>query len=111
MANPWDEWLDAYRAKQAEKSEAGRQAKAAQAKLPKVYRPITADELRKIKRLQKVSTAWWAGDRRFINQLEKATAETQITDGQGEFIEILWYKYRRQLGHDDPRPEFYEGRR
>lgn len=59
----WDEW----KAKQLQKNRKEAPPKAEKtAKEPIPKRQITADELHKLKRLQKVSTAWWCGDKRFI---------------------------------------------
>jgi hypothetical protein len=76
-------------------------------KEPPARQPITEGELSKLKGLQRVHPAWWCGDGRFIEQFKDATAETLITERQAQYIAILWYKYRRQLGHAGPRPAGY----
>lgn len=105
--NPWDEWRKQQEAKIRERLP---KPKPPEQKEPAPTRPITEEELAKLKQLQKVSPAWWCGDGRFIGQFAKATSETQITERQAFYIKLLWYKYRRQLGHNGEKPEGYIGR-
>jgi hypothetical protein len=103
----WDEWRAAQEAKQA-------------ASLPKSApfppepeqhtprRPITEEELAKLRALRRVRFAWWCQDERFVQKFEKASLETEITERQAWFIKVLTYKYRKQLGVDPLRPEGYE---
>lgn len=104
MDNPWQKW----KSDQLDKISQKHQVKV---KEPKIYRAMTETEVKKAAKLQGVSTVFSSLDGHFLRQLRGATTETQITDRMGEYIEILWYKYRRQLGHDDPRPEYYERRK
>ena len=104
----WDDWKRQYEIKLQEKLKpAPPKAEAKKVKESASKRSITAAELQKLRKLQKVSTAWWCGDGRFIRQFQDATSETLITERQAWYIRVLWYKYRRQLGHDGPRPEGY----
>lgn len=98
----WDDWLQQQQAKQKSEHTA-----AVKAKTPIIYRTITQAELKKLQRLCRITPQPRSMDKRFIRQFETATKETQITERQSAFIEILWYKYRRQLGHNDPRPAGY----
>jgi hypothetical protein len=104
--NAWKEWERRQKEKLQAKRTPAKKLRAL--KEPIAKRSITADELRKIKGLRKVRPAWWCGDGRFVEQFKGADTETQITERQAQYIQILWYKYRRQLGHDGPRPEGYE---
>lgn len=106
VVNEWDEWYRQQMAKQA-KPKAPEPKPVAQ-KEPMPTRPITEDELIKLQRLGRVSTAWWCGDGRFIQQFEQATTETLISERQAWYIRVLWYKYRKQLGHNGPKPEGYK---
>lgn len=94
----WDDWLQQQKAKHAQ---------VVKAKTPVIYRPINQAELKKLKRLCRITPQSGSMDKRFLRQFENATEETKITERQAAFIGILWYKYRRQLGHNDPRPEGY----
>jgi hypothetical protein len=107
--NEWREWKQKQEEKLREKLPQPA-AKLKKEKKPLQYRKITEDEAYKLKRLQGVSTAWGSSDKRFIHGFNKPFGELQITDRQGFYIQILWYKYRKQLGHNDPKPEGYEGR-
>lgn len=102
----WDEWRLEHERKR--KEEAPKPPAPKIGKEPVPTRPITESELIKIKRLRQVSTSWGAQDHRFIRQFEDATMETQITERQSWYIDVLWYKYRRQLGHNGPKPVGYE---
>jgi hypothetical protein len=108
----WDEWREQQEEKRRAAAEMRRQqpkpGEAKQPKEPAPKRAITAEELEKLRRLQRIRPAWWCGDGRFIEQFARATAETQITERQAWYIKVLWYKYRKQLGHDGPRPAGYE---
>jgi hypothetical protein len=98
----WDEWKQQQLAKIK---------KPPKTKEPVVFRLITEDELKKMKKLARITPQPGSGDKRFLRQFEGVTAETRITDRQAGFIEILWYKYRRQLGHNGPRPAGYRTHR
>lgn len=100
----WDDWLQEKLAKQCDSLP---KAKPPEQKKPVERRAITSEELRKIKALQHVNPAWWCGDSRFIEQFRDANTDTTVTERQGWFIDVLYYKYRRQLKHDGPKPEGY----
>lgn len=108
--NEWDEWKREQEAKLRKTVPQPAPPKPKQAKEPVVTRPITEPEIEKLRRLQKVRLAWWCGDNRFMEQFKNATIETQVTERQAWFIDVLWYKYRRQLGHDGKPPAGYVGR-
>lgn len=106
--NEWDEW----KTRQLEKLYPPKPPKEpGKPREPTPRRQITARELHKLQRLQQVSFGTgWNGAKRFVREMADANADTQITEGQARYIEILWYKYRRQLGHNDPKPAGYIGR-
>ena len=104
--NEWKAWLVekmGQRAK-AEQEERTRMV-AEQKKAPK--RRITPEELEKVRRLAKCSlrSGYAGGDQRFVGDLARANEETEITERQAWFLEVLWYRYRRQLGHNEPKPK------
>ncbi len=101
----WDDWKRQQEEKLRSKLAA---IEPKRPKEPLVKRPITEGELVKLKALQRVRPAWWCADSRFITQFKNAKLDTQITERQAQYIKILWYKYRRQLGHHGPRPEGYQ---
>lgn len=108
--NEWREWEKAQLEKRmAEIRESLPQQKPSHQKEPVATRPITTEELNKLRRLKKVSLARWGGSRRFVQQFENATTETEISERQAWYIEVLWYRHRRQLGHNDPKPVGYFG--
>jgi hypothetical protein len=71
---------------------------------------VNADQIRKLKALSQCSFQGTSAENHFVpamlKQLEKEP-EKELTEKQAQFIEILWFKYRRQLGHHDPRPVGY----
>ena len=81
------------------------EARKLMGKLPR--RAITADELKKLVRLRRVSMQSSGQDHLFMRQFRDADETTQLRERQGWYIDVLWYKYRRQLGHQDPRPNGY----
>lgn len=100
----WDEWKKEHEIKhRTQNVPAPKHGKG-----PVPTRPITEEELIKIKKLQHISSAWWCGDNRFIDQFREANLTTQLTERQAWYISVLWYKYRRQLGHNGTRPPGYE---
>jgi hypothetical protein len=103
--NEWDEWK-----KKAEKANAAKAPPPVPPKTPKAeipHLPLTENQLMKLKRLRKVSTGGNGQAARFIQQYQDATLETLITERQAFYVEILWYRYRRQLGINPPKPEGY----
>lgn len=70
-----------------------------------IRRPLTDDELSKLKRLRGISVGQNKQAASFILQFSEATLETLITERQAFYIQVLWY--RKQLGIDPPRPIGY----
>jgi hypothetical protein len=104
MTTIWDEWKAAQEHKRQKKE-------AKNPKEPVPTRQISIGELNKLARLHKVSTAWGSQDYRFIHQFDGSSVETQITERQAWYIDVLIYKYRRQLGlKNAKKPEGYRGR-
>ena len=101
--NEWDEWRKTHEISNKMKAPPAQKSK----KEPSPKRPITEEEIYKIKKLRKVSFAGMCLGRAFTKQLENATTETLITERQAWYIRMLWYKYRRQLGVNPPKPEGY----
>lgn len=71
------------------------------------WRQITPDELSKVQRLLEVTCAPGSSDKRFLSSFRNSGPDTKITDAMVNYIDILWYKYRRQLKHNDPKPDGY----
>ena len=103
--NEWDEWKAKAEAANAAKAPPPVPPKTPKEDIPR--RSLTEEELGKLKRLQRVSTGSNGQAARFIQQYEDATVETQITERQAFYIKLLWYRYRRQLGINPPKPDGY----
>lgn len=103
--NEWEEWKH-----QREEPKIEIPQVVPTPKVPTEKRKITRDELEKTQKLQGVSYFPGSSDKRFVHSLEKATLETEITEKMARYIGIIWYKYRRQLGHNDPKPDEYRSK-
>lgn len=70
-----------------------------QAPPSKIYLPLNRYEIKAIEILQKVSFGMDRSGKRFIDQI---SSKTELTARQKEFLQLLIYKYRRQIfRHDD----------
>jgi hypothetical protein len=105
--NEWQQWKKEQEEKRLANLPPAVQVAEKKKRQKAEWRRITEDELRKVKALQGVSTSRASSDGRFISTFRIAGPETQITAGMAAFVEILWYKYRKQLKHNDPKPEGY----
>jgi hypothetical protein len=103
----WDEWRKQAEKKMAQAAQAERPTREELVKQRAARRLITAEELKKLQRLRKCNLRSGGMDHRFMSQFEGATLETTITERQAWYIEALWYRYRRQLGHNGKKPQGY----
>ena len=101
--NEWQEWKKRAEEKQRSLQPPPVEKSPAREK-PITRRKITAEELKRLRVLEKCSIRL-GHDRWFLRSMEDANEETEITDRQGWYIHLLYYRYRRQTGYAGPKPE------
>ncbi len=70
---------------------------------------MTPDQYRKLQTLRsKVTFAVGSWDKYFVRNLSVLAEDAPLSDKQSQSLEFLWYRYRRQIGHKDPKPEGYK---
>lgn len=109
--NEWDEWKKRAMENIALKAAPPVPTVGTPAPVPDTgtvpKRPLTDDELAQLKRLRGVSVGKNSRAANFILQFSEPTMDTRITERQAFYIQVLWYRYRKQLGIDPPRPIGY----
>jgi hypothetical protein len=66
---------------------------------------MSEEQYRKLQTLwKKVTFLPGSWDKRFVRNLSSKAMTDEITEDQAKWIEIVWYRYRKQLGHNDPKP-------
>lgn len=66
---------------------------------------MTRDQLSKLRRLRGCTFVPAGFDKRFVRDMSSRPDDYEPTPRQAVQIERLWWRYRGQLGHDDPRPD------